>query len=388
MHSQRRQRTYVIITAFLAVLMAASAILPALTNNTAQTQPQVQPTEDPIPTFAPPLTDFSTIGFDQKYLHPSGLFTVSQPTGWIPSRDSNNGVFVQVNFNNDTAKSIIESYIEYPSVTIESLNDLNAHFTTDDLESSWRNYTGASETGRFIDEENERVLIDFELTLGRQTYLARHVAQIVDGDIHVTRVVTPDNARDLLLFMVDQMPRTIEPVTIYENLPADEVGWTSYYSAEDGLIVRYPNGWSVVDGGDGEPVSIEGIDGETMRVEKIAGSVVADESAASAFVEGLRPGTEILSVTPVTRNGGEGYSVAYQYTTLEGENQNGVAVLLNGADEALYVANVRAPGQATDLNNLPEDAGLLFTNLAGTASSFNLTDGLDLPAIADEAVAS
>lgn len=388
MFSQRRQRAYIAVTAFLAVLMAASAILPSLTNNTVQNQPQVQPTEVPIPTFPPPIEELGSINFDQKYLHPSGLFTVAQPTGWLPSTDSNNGVFVQVNFNNDTAKSIIETYVEYPAETLETLEALNSHFTTSALEDSWRNYTDAAETGRFIDEENDRVLIDFELTLGRQTYLARHVAQIVNGDIYVTRVVTPDNARDLLLYLVDQMPLTIQPVTIYGEVPAQEVEWTSYYSAVDGMIVRYPNGWSIVDGGDGEPVSIEGNDGETMRVEKIAGAAVADESAASAYVEALRPGTEILSVEPVTRNGAEGFAVSYQFATLEGENQNGLAVLLNGAEDALYIANVRAPGQATDLNNLPEDAGLLFTNLAGAASTFNLTDGLELPTIADEGVAS
>jgi hypothetical protein len=384
MQSQRRQRLYAYVTIGLAVLMAASAIFPSLIQNIPQQAQTVDPTEVPIPTFAPP-PDLSTISFDQRYLHPSGLFTVAQPTGWLPSRDSNNGTFVQINFNNDAAKSVIEAYIEYPSETIETLEQLNAHFTTDDLESSWSQYTGRTETGRFIDEENERVLIDFELTLGRQIYVARHVARLRDGQVHVTRVVTPENALDLLRYLVEQMPPTIEPVALFESLPIQQIEWSAYFSGQDGLIIRYPSAWNIVDGGQGGPVSVEGQNGEVLRVETLAGQSIADEDAASAYVAGLRPDIEVVSVVPVTRNGAEGFAVAYQFTTLEGENQNGLAVLLNGSDETLYVANVRAPGEPADLNALGDDAAFIPSNLAGIAASFNLTQGLDLPIAGDPA---
>lgn len=379
MQSQRRQRVYVIVTGFMAFLMIASAILPSISQNQSPiVQPQAEPTEIPVPTFAPPPS-IDTINFDQKYLHPSGLFTVAQPSGWASTRDSNNGTHVQVNFNNDPAKSVIETYIEKPSEPIETLDELSAHFSQEDLESSWRNYSSPTETGRFIDKEKERVLIDFELTLGRQTYLARHVAQIKDGWIYVTRVVTPNNARDLLLFLVDQLPPTIERVELFAEAPTEEIAWSAYYSLEDNLIIRYPNGWAVADGGPGEPVSIEGNNGEVLRIETIDDMPIDSEDAARSFVEGLRTGISVVSVEPTTRNGGEGFQVAYNLKTLEGENQNGIAVLLNDENGTLYVANARANGDPADLNNPGDDLSFQTQNLIGTIDSFNLTTGINLP---------
>lgn len=376
--TKRRQRAYVAITAGLAILMVASAVLPGLSQQNQQIAPPVEPTVNPVPTFPPPPA-LNTISLDQTYLHPSGLFTVAQPSGWLPSRDSNNGTHVQITFNNEAAKSVIETYIEKPFEPIESLEALSAHFTADALRTSWRNYLNPTEIGRFIDTENQRVLIDFELTLSRQTYLARHVARLEDGWIEVTRVVTPENARELLLFLVDQLPRTITRVPLFADVPSDEIAWTAYYSPVDGLIIRHPNGWRIVDGGPGDLVSIEGSNGEMLRIETLSGVAIEDEAAATAFVEALRPGIRVVSVSPVTRGAAQGYNVAYQFRTLEGENQNGLAALLNGLDGRLYVANVRASGDPLDLNAEDSATNFLVSALVGTINSFNLAAGSGLP---------
>jgi hypothetical protein len=59
-------------------------------------------------------------------------------------------------------------------------------------------------------------------------------------------------------------------------------------------------------------------------------------------------------VEPVTRAEADGFSVAYSYTDIDGESNSGLAILLNGSDNALRVANLRFPEAGIDLNS---DAG-------------------------------
>jgi hypothetical protein len=78
---------------------------------------------------------------------------------------------------------------------------------------------------------------------------------------------------------------------------------------------------------------------------------VADEAAAEAFVTGRQPNATVLSVAPVERGDAAGFSVAYAYTTADGDPQSGLTVLLN-ADNGLHVANLRFAGANVDLNAL------------------------------------
>ena len=94
----------------------------------------------------------------------------------------------------------------------------------------------------------------------------------------------------------------------------------------------------------GRPTSITG-EGAALRVESDAGTIIDGEEAASAWVENLRSGTNVLSVEAVSRDGTDGYAVAYSYQTLDGDTQSGLAVLLNGPEETLHVAQPAIPCQ-------------------------------------------
>lgn len=379
MDTRRRQRTYAIFAIVMAGLMGLTAILPALAPQTAPQQ-VIEPTATPQPTLPPPPADLAAIAFDNVYLHPSALYLVNYPDGWEPARPSNNGTQVQVNFENNAALSIIETYIEYPAEPPANLQDLSARYDQNTLQRGWSRYNSWTEVDRTLDTERNAVVIDFELTLRSQPYLARHVAKLTgDGEIYVTRVVTPSNARALLLDLLAKAEASIAPVDLYEGTP---IQWNGYYSAEDNVVIRYPNNWILRDGGPGEPVTIEGSGQGVLRIESVADTVIADEDAARAFVAALRPDAEIRTVEAVERNGGSGFAISYVYRTLEGEPQSGVAVLLNDADSMLRVATVRVQNFDVDLLTT-EPTVAAVTDAAQVARTFNLSTGLGFPPAAD-----
>lgn len=366
MQSNTSKRLSLIIGILMIVAMGSSAILPLL-SQVAQTDPNAlpEPTTTPVPTFAPP-PEASTITVDQTYLHPSGLYTVGYPSGWVPGTGTNNGVQAQINFTNSDVRSVIEAYVDVPETPLTTLDELSARYNDQIMQRGWRNYDSANETARR--QQDDKLLIDFELTQGGQTYLARHEAWI-DGDwIKVVRVVTPSNARDLLLHLLDVVAPTLNTFQDFQDTP---VFWTSYFDPQALHLIRYPASWTLTDGGPGLPTSIIG-DDHILRVETVD-SLVTDETAAREWVEGSRPGISILSVTPIERDGNAGFSVAYGYRDVDGNSSSGLALLLNSAEEnRTHVANLRFPGEGIDLNNLPEEAPQEQTNLATMMETFTI----------------
>lgn len=377
MDNRRRQRTYAIFAIFMVVLMAMTAILPALAPNTT-VQQNIEPTATIIPTFPAPPADLSTITFDQTYLHPSALYIANYPEGWIPARPSNNGTQVQVNFENNEAQSIIETYMEVPQPVPATLQEVSQRYDDTTLDAGWRRYNNWEETGREIDAANNAVIIDFELELRGQTYLARHYAELRDGRIYVTRVVTPSNARGLLLDLLEKAKTAIQPVALFDGTPVE---WSGYYSDVENFVIRYPNSWTLRDGAPGQPVTIEQTNQVVLRVESVDGSV-ADEDAASEFVLARQPDAEVKTVQATERNGASGYEVSYTFRNLEGEPQSALTVILPDGENTLRVATVRVANQNFDLLN-HESQVVAVTDAARAASTFNLTTDLGFP-IADE----
>ncbi len=375
MDNRHRQRRYTIFAVFMVALMGMTAILPTLQSGTTTTQQVTEPTPTVLPTFPAPPADLSTIVFDQTYLHPSALYLASYPASWVPARPANNGTQVQINFENNTAQSIIESYIEVPVPPVTTLQDVSARYDDTTLQSGWRRYNSWDETGRELDTADNAVVIDFELTLRGQTYIARHYAQLKDdGRIYVTRVVTPDNARALLLDLLDKSKTAIQPIALFADTP---VQWNGYYSDKENMVVRYPNSWVLRDGAPGQPVTIEATGQAVLRVETAAGAV-ADEAAAEAFVLAQRPDATIQTVQAAERNGASGWEVSYSYRTLEGEPQSAVAVILPDGENTLRVATVRVVNVDLDLLNTDVQS-VTVTDAIEVASTFNLTTGLGFP---------
>ncbi len=382
----QRERWYYFGAVGLAVLMIASVFLPFLQNRSAtQTVP---PTEIPKPTVPAPITDFTSISFEQRYLHPSGLYTVAQPSGFEPTNPSNNGQLVQINMRNNQQLAVIEAIVEYPETPVADLEALSARLDQSFLDNSWRSYATWTETARRIDTEKNRVIIDFNLTQSRQNYIARHAAWIgADSVTYMMRVVTPDNASAYLVYLLEQMIPTLQPVPAFQGGPVD---WTSYFSPDEGYIVRYPQTWDITDGKEGTPITIEG-DDTVLRLESLANTTIADESAARDYVTSVRPNAQVLSVQPVEREGASGYAVAYSETNIDGEAFSGYAVLLNDAATGhLLVGNIRVADDGVNFNALADVAELSPTvqTARDVLESFRPSAPLNLPVPVEEETAS
>ncbi|MBK8030152.1 MAG: hypothetical protein IPK17_11750 [Chloroflexi bacterium] len=319
---------------------------PLITRNQTTTTQTVDPTTVPTPTYPPVIADYSGISFDKVYLHPTGMYTIPEPTGWEVSSPSSNAGIAQVNMINQTQLSVIDAYVQDAEGPITP-QDLDARFTQETILATWSNFRDPIETNRSF--ENDILTIDFRVGLANgQTYVARQNVW-TDGEwIYVVRVVVPENATETLRFLLSNLTGKITP---FKQFAAEPFNWNAYYDNVTSAIIRYPQAWTVTDSAPGRPASITGTNGEALRVEARAGQSVADEAAASAWLEAERPGATVLSVAPVTRGDVSGFSVAYTYNDVEGAAFSGLAVLLNGAN-ALYIANLHFSGADIDLNTV------------------------------------
>jgi hypothetical protein len=360
----------------------------------------VNPTEAPVPTFAPPPADLGAISFDQYFLHPTGLFMIAQPTGFGATEPSSQPTIAQVNMVNQDVFSVIDAYVEDPLVAIIPA-ELDARFNQSTLAQSWSLFNDWEELSRRM--EGDTLLIDFQVEFQRQTYVARQRVW-TDGEwIYVVRVLAPDNATDYLIYLLDGLSSSLQPFKFFAGTP---FSWQAYYDHLVSHIIRYPTGWTVTDSAPGRPTSITGTNGEALRVETQPGTTIPDDEAARAWVESQRSGATVLSVVPIIRGEASGFSVAYAFTTADGAPQSGLAVLLNGPDGTLHAANLRFPVDNMDLHTLtsvrisddqvipeatpepeatdeatPEatpDPSLLYYDLAVSMSMFRLMPPLNL----------
>lgn len=383
MSKKTTQKLYYYFAVFMAFLMVASLILPSIARNLTRNQ-QVQqaltpvPTATPVPpTFPPPLTDFSGITFTQDYLHPSGLFYVNLPSGWTVSNNVNNTRQAQVSLNNPERVSVIELYVERPSTPVTTPEEVSGLYTSGTLASSWRDYDSWREAGerRYVDD---RVVIDFVLSEGGVDYFAQHSAWTDGNLVYVVRVVVPSNASQLMFWLTENMPSHFHVLDAYKNTP---LGWVGRYNQLTTTFIRYPNSWRILDGSTSlldRPITV-GVDDNTAIVVNTSEGNIADEATASAYVSGLRRNIEIISVKAITRVGGTGFSVAYQFFTPDGEERDGLALLLNGENGKLHTAIGRIAAGGVDLNS---DAGRAqYFDFVTAMDTFSLLTGLNLPAL-------
>jgi hypothetical protein len=348
--SNASKRATIFIGGFLVIVMALSTFAPMLMQGTNVPQQQIQPTDAPAPTLPPPITDFTDISFDQVYLHPTGLFTIGQPPGWTPGNAITEPNRAAITMNNPTALSVIEVSVEPSNVPLDDAEQLSARFDATYLDASWQRYRDWSETQRVV--EDNQLVMDFNVSLNRQEYVARQQVW-TDGDwIYSVRVVTPSNAVELLRYVLDNLVGTLTPLRA--DTSEQPFFWMSFYDPQFHHAIRYPGEWDVVDSAPGLPTSIIAPNGTTLRVEAKSGDKIDSEDAAIEWVKSSRAGVEVLSVAPVEQANAAGYSVAYAFSTVDGEAQSGLALLLNGADDTLHSANLRFPSASVDLNEQRE----------------------------------
>lgn len=362
--------TYV-IGIVMTIAMVASTILPLLTSNTTQnTNPAVEPTAIPEPTLPPP-PDTSQINFDDIYLHPSGLFTLGVPTGWNPTLEDSNEGEVRVSLGNSNALSVIETRIISSEQEIADGDALSAFFSDTWLGQTWRDYQNWEETNRTVTDDGH-VVIDFNLTRTQSNYIARQESWIQDGEIYSVRVVTAENAPEELKFVLDGVKSNVERVAVYADSPFD---WSGYFDNTDKHMIRYPEAWTVTDAADGLPATISG-DDTTLLIETLDVALDSEDDAID-WIENWRSGVEALTVEPVEVDGASGYEVSYKLTTLDGAPESGLAVLLNGPDNRLHVANGRISNLDVDLQT--DESGEY--SLGSILSSFHLFPDLNVTSV-------
>jgi hypothetical protein len=366
------KRASIILGVFMAVVLIGSTFLQLVNRDT--TIPVAEPTTALDPTFPAPL-DPAGLTFDEYFLHPSAIFAVAQPTGYQVSEPNTQPNIVQVNLVNNDALSVIDTFVQDPAAPF-SADDLDTFFNEAVLDQSWANFQNWNETNRRRDGDN--LIIDFDVRFQNQDYVARQQAW-TDGEwIYVVRVLAPENATQFLVNVLDQVSDSLIPFKQFSGQP---FGWNAYFDSATNAVIRHPLTWVVTDSAPGRPSSIAGDNGEALRLETQTGNL-ADEAAASAWVETNRPGATVLSVEPVTRGALAGYAVAYSFTTTDGEPQSGYAVLLNGEDDNLLVANLRFNADAVDLNNPPTSVIVpaAESTAEATAESTDVGEGLVPPA--------
>lgn len=350
----------------MALVMAFSVILPVIAPQTQPVQ-SINPTAAPLPTFpAPP--DPSTISFDSTFLHPTGLYSVAEPTGWLASQPNvSQGGAATTTMVNADALSIIQVELDRSLDETDApltLDDVDARYNQAYLASSWAQYGSWSESQRT--REGDNLVLDFALTLNNQRYVSRQKAW-TDGDwFYSVRVVAPDNASNTLVHVLDGVADSLTPNKQFLSSPFH---WASYFDSADQYIIRYPHTWSLTDSAPGRPTSLTAEGNIALRVET-AEAAITDEAAAREWVESTRAGVSVVSVEPITREGAEGFSVAYSATTADGDSQSGLVVLLNDAAGKLYTANLRFPQANVDLNNDEDRAS--YSDLVDVMNSFNL----------------
>src|SRR5690606_3715355 len=168
---------------------------------------------------------------------------------------------VRATLSNLDAQSVVQVDLDKPPREDEAaaltLDDVDARFTTSWLEDSWRRYTSWRETGQRR-REDDRVIMDFVLTSNNQTYVARQEAWTDGNLIYSVRVVTPENATDMLLHVLDGVAASLTVNEAFVDTPFD---WAAYYDSSDQYIIRYPGSWTLADSAPGQPTSISGSGG-------------------------------------------------------------------------------------------------------------------------------
>lgn len=345
----RQQTGLIIIGVLIISSMGLSAVAPFLQTTTTPTdsQPtQVAATPTPLPT---PIADLSAISFDKTLVHPSGLFTVAEPSGWTPNASRTTAEEAQMTLRNDPALSVVEYRLVKPATPPTSAEAISEFFNATWLAASWRDYTRWTEATRTL-SDNELVM-DFNLQRGAQEYIARQLAYTDGTFIYGIRVVAPPNASEMVRHIVENARTTFQANPQFASLPLE---WNGYFDPVNKHLVRYPTTWALEDAANGAPASFTGGNAR-LRIEVINGSAIESAEAAQAFIEASQ-GVSVTSVQERDQFGTPAYAVSYSTETADGEPVSGLAVVMMGEAGQIHLANVRLNGVSLDLNETSEDA--------------------------------
>lgn len=295
---------------------------------------------------------------DHTYFHPSARYSLPHFTGWDiaeggeetvePAGDSQL-TRAGSTFINSTWLSVIHVFTEKdPKRTIKELKDLDGYYNQETLGEAWVNYTGGwKELSRKTVED--AFVIDFELYLNSQTYVGRQISRFNGDWLMVERLVAPGNNPQLL----DQLQQAINgKFRVWTESETTPMRWGTFADYVLGYVIRYPEGWSVINGGVGAPATITGQMGTTtitLTTRVVPARKLGSEDDAKKFVQETWPNAVIKRSTQATASGATGYAVSFTSPDPDGNKLSSAATMLNGANGNLYVANLQASALDQDL---------------------------------------
>lgn len=322
----------------------------------------VAPTAVTFPTPDPAGPNVVAAG---TYVHPSGLFTIMQPQGWLPYAQTTQTI-ASASLVNNTLLSVVHAYTQLYDYA-QDVTTLDAQNSADQLAASWSEYDSWRETSRVV--ADGRVTIDFALDLGGNTYLARHItwaSETVPTLALVVRLVAPDNNPALLDALAEAIIPSFHVLPESFNAP---VSWQAYIDQASGFLIRYGPDWTVAEGRPGGVATLTGAEG-TISLSFEPDRAVADEDAARAWAEAAKPGAAIQAITPLARGETAGFQVSYTAPDADGAPQSYLAVLLPAEGRGLAVANVLLAGEEASL--LASEAAQTYASLLTLLGTFQL----------------
>jgi hypothetical protein len=339
--AERRRRQYIVFSVVMVAVLSLSALAPIFTSGIVEPTPVTPTTPTPVPVIPTPISDLSSISFENQVVSSTGLFSVAVPTGWEVGTNTATPTEAQLTQRNTPAESVIETRVILPPAPVSDVEGVRAFFDDAWLASSWRDYTSWDKASDSV--VGDSYVADFNLRRTTRNFIARQEAWTDGTWIYMVRVVTPPNAPEQLKYVLDGVRRSLVANTQFEGAPFN---WSSYFDTTNKYLIRFPTSWAVTDSASGAPTSLAG-DGASLRIETMA-VALADTTAAETWVTETY-GATIVSSQAVDRFGTPGFAVAYQVPDADGGTVSGYAVILVEG-ERVHVADLRMPGAGIDLN--------------------------------------
>lgn len=342
----------IIIFSFVITLIAPDLGMSSTTSDAIFNTPEPTAIIVPTPDPAPQLDGAA------PFIHSSGIFSAFRPASsdWTVTEsgpDPSSGI-VRVVMQSPARLAVIHNYIQ-PGVEYETLDSLSANLlNASHFASAWSDYDAWIETNRTVTDD--AVIVDFALESEGVAYTGRSLDWTQDSRLFATRLVVPANnvaLRDLL------QPYVLAQFTMLSGIAALPVEWPAYIDQSAGYVLKYPTGWQQVAGGPGRPVtfSTTSDQGElVIRTSTTSDQRIESREQVAAWLASVESTAESLTIAPVEQRGGTGYEVAYTFIDAAGDARSGLVLLVNDADDTLFVANLQTMLLNRDLltaDNLP-----------------------------------
>ena len=186
-----------------------------------------------------------------------------------------------------------------------------------------------------------RFYVDYDLTLNRRLFNARHLAWTDGTWLYVVRVVGPSNAIQQTIYLAEQMASELEPIPLFQE---GDAGWTGHFDPVIGYVVRFPTSWEIQDRAPGRPFSIAIDDRASLRLDTLPFVIGSEEDAINSMTDAM-PNAQLLSSTSWE----DGYLISFGHETALGEEHSGLWLLLPNQDETTIRAEIDIAAKDLDL---------------------------------------